>query len=421
MTNPHNTTAATVIQDALDSHSEVWLPNGDWLISQPLLLNSGQRFYLSEQARLIRTFTGVTLRNRSHAVGAAATPPYDRNITVMGGEFTIDSDSHIGRNWEFNMVEGLKLIGSRFSGVSGSWNTYIQANDVLIESLEMDSGNQFGEDGIHVVGGQGIRIIGCSVKCGDDCIALGTGSTSRWDLQDVDVSGCYGLSRSARLVAVFIDTNGSDCVVKNISVRGVTGKAGRRGFSIQDETATGGLISRVTFADLAGDCSTNSTYGIYVGYADAVQLSRVRILQPSIAAGAVFNSNQVRVDACDLLSPRSTGQQCFYAKDSAGVHLGHSYLLESGQHGVIFNNVTDGSIQGNYIVNPSQYGILLAGTTSGIDVTGNRVNGGTHSFSEENSADYNRVHHNDFRGSSGGAIQQQVGTHSLVANNIGVD
>ncbi len=124
----------------------------------------------------------------------------------------------------------------------------IGCDDATIESLRIDGDLRMpNNDGIDIDWSSNVRIHGCSVSTGDDCISLKTAPLSEGiarPCENVVVSGCTLRSRSSGVV-IGCDVSGpirdvvvSDCIIKD-SHRGVAVRL-----------SLGGSIERVLFSNL---------------------------------------------------------------------------------------------------------------------------------------------------------------------------
>jgi polygalacturonase len=141
------------------------------------------------------------------------------------------------------LLQGFSLTNSAF------WTLRLQGcDDVSIDSLHIDGDLRMpNNDGIDIDWSSNVRVHGCHIETGDDCISLKTAPLSEGvsrPCENVVISGCTLRSRSSGIV-LGCDASGpirdvvvSDCIIKD-SHRGVAVRL-----------SLGGTIERALFSNL---------------------------------------------------------------------------------------------------------------------------------------------------------------------------
>jgi polygalacturonase len=147
------------------------------------------------------------------------------------------------RNCTHILLRDFSLTNSAF------WTLRLQGcDDALIDAVRIDGDLRMpNNDGIDIDWSSNVRLRGCDISTGDDCISLKTaplsGGISR-PCENVVISGCNLRSRSSGIVlgcdvgGPIRDVSVSDCVIKD-SHRGVAVRL-----------SLGGSIERVLFSNL---------------------------------------------------------------------------------------------------------------------------------------------------------------------------
>lgn len=128
-----------------------------------------------------------------------------------------------------NLVRFIKCKNVRVEGVtiqnSPTWTMHLQGcTNVLIQGIDINSRENGllipNDDGIDLTHCERVRIIGCDIETGDDCIAI-------FGSRDVAVSTCTLTSRSAGIRVGFKDGHIRDCTFDNLVIR-----ASNRGLTV---------------------------------------------------------------------------------------------------------------------------------------------------------------------------------------------
>ena len=143
-----------------------------------------------------------------------------------------------------NLVRFVNCRNVRLTGItiqnSPTWTTLIhQCTDVELSGLNINSlgsGRRIpNDDGVDVRESQYVRITGCHIEVGDDCIAL-------FGSRNVVASACTMLSRSAGVRVGYMEGDTRDCVFQNLVIDSHCGlKVNVRG---------AGSVENVMFSDI---------------------------------------------------------------------------------------------------------------------------------------------------------------------------
>jgi hypothetical protein len=148
----------------------------------------------------------------------------------------------------------------------------IGCDDANIDAIRIDGDLKMpNNDGIDIDWSSNVRIHGCNISTGDDCISLKTAPLSEGvsrPCENVVISGCNLRSRSSGVV-IGCDVSGpirdvvvSDCVIKD----------SHRGVSVR--LSLGGSIERVLFTDLV--IETRIFDPMWWGRGEPIQVEAVR-------------------------------------------------------------------------------------------------------------------------------------------------
>jgi polygalacturonase len=137
-----------------------------------------------------------------------------------------------------------------------SWNVHlVYCHDVVIEGVTLQALEAQNCDGIVIDSCKQVRIAGCSVTTGSDCISLKSGYNEdgrRVGLpcEDITITNCnMSMSRSSAL-AIGSETSGG---IKNISVANCVVTGCEMGVYVKSPRGRGGIIERIRVNNLVMD------------------------------------------------------------------------------------------------------------------------------------------------------------------------
>lgn len=147
------------------------------------------------------------------------------------------------RNCHHVLLRDFSLTNSAF------WTLRLQGcDDADIDAVRIDGDLRMpNNDGIDIDWSSNVRIHGCDISTGDDCISLKTAPLSggiNRPCENVVISGCTVRSRSCGIV-LGCDVGGP---IRDVVVSGCTIKDSHRGVAVR--LSLGGSIERVLFSDL---------------------------------------------------------------------------------------------------------------------------------------------------------------------------
>lgn len=282
-----------------------------------------------------------------------------------------------------------------------SWSSYLSADEYWE--------NYVGEDGIHLFGGSGNGVItGTRGTAGDDPIALNIENDSYvdellnpyWDrdIVDITMSDNHVDTFAAQCTRVLIAATATTGTIKRCSTRGLRGTPNSiggnvlsSGLTVKDLSLRKGIID-FTASDCVFDCSQSAIRGAEIISGENIALDRVTVHSSALTAfffSGVDRAWLCRSSAADGTTTASTVGAMF--QDSCiDARVIDSYFDGAASHGVIFNGVTRGNISGNTSNNNGGYGVVLAGATTRVSVTGNGATGNASgAIYEVSPADYN--------------------------------
>lgn len=368
------TSDRNAIQAAIDWSAQnrltVSIPDGNYLVNQPLYARAGASVVCTPRARLIRNYstTGTTgllmnetmttpisnfrwsggvLHNPSPATLAGNTVCLNANDSVIEDVFC-DEWSSAGRAF---LIFGNRLRLNRIRAVSA-----------------YDGG------GIRYAGGDDFRCTDSYVECGDDCFQFVPGAASAGTLFDQPIArgqyvGCQGYSHNARLmVAGLVSTTETLHMTGSITDCAWIGVRGRgRQFGAIDNTDSTGKIARMDF--IGCQCDSTGETGSPVG---SFWVNRAS------GAGPV---EDVRLSGCTILAPELEAVEINGASGSVvgKVTIDQSYLDKSrtsATETVITQYCDSFTIRGSTVVGNGNdvivLGVGLATATNSV-IDGNRI------------------------------------------------
>ena len=126
-------------------------------------------------------------------------------------------------------LEGIKIVNSPCWTVA-----FCECQDVKVMYITIDNSlNVPNDDGIHLTCSKGVIIHGCSISCGDDCIAATCITDWNMPCEDIVVSDCILKSCSKAIVCGYMHS-----IVRNITITNCVVKESNRAFCIMTSSGT---------------------------------------------------------------------------------------------------------------------------------------------------------------------------------------
>lgn len=384
-----------------------------------ILLGDNVHLVLDDNARIVRRFSGSwvhpTIRNRDITNG-------NSNIRITGGTILSENPVNTGRHLVFIKTSDLEVVGIYFGGVYGNWNTsFSDCTDVLISNVVMDSGAELTEDGLHFHGGQRIRILGCSMTCGDDCIALvHESSAQETNMSDVVIADCYLHSRAANALKILVQ-EGEPETISRVSVSNIVAKSSGAGLHISDLNDSD-RVSNVSIDQFYIDLSDSVGRAAIIRGCSFVTLSKFCADSPFQSIGVQSGSNISLLD-CQVINPRGDGETCVYVGEvgdcpnlviQGGSYIGaRAHAIHIGSVGIADN----WSVVGVHVQGAIGSCLVVSKGTNGV-ASGNRLSGATGWGIIEvvGTTSYNLYVGNNVRGNTNGI--STVGTSEKTATNL---
>ena len=266
----NNTECLRGIIDQMKNGGILFFPPGRY-VTGALVLKSNTTLYISTGA----TILGSDILDDFPLISEAHIDGYDRggrfalisafrarNITITGGG-TIDGR---GYNWweavpkdhgRPRSIQPMLCDNVRIRDItvknSPSWTIVPTCcHDVVIDGVTVrNPQNAPNTDGINPESCQNVRIVGCSVSVGDDCITLKSGTEDdtlqkRFPCENITVTGCTLLDGHGGVV-IGSEMSGG---VRNVTVTGCVFNGTDRGVRIKSRRKRGGSVSGLMFSNL---------------------------------------------------------------------------------------------------------------------------------------------------------------------------
>lgn len=200
--------------------------------------------------------TQAMLRTQDSLVGGSTYYGNYDNIRVSGGWWDMQDKAVGGAifmmvNLRNSVIENSRLLRS---GTDLYWSTMLGGQNLEINNISINGGTIQGQDGLHIVHGQDIRVTGGSFIAGDDAIAIGcdafgAGASTAllFDdevIQRISIVNPYVKSLAASALKLYYEApwSGSNRhKIDGVTVLGLHGQAGittNPGISIKDTSAT---------------------------------------------------------------------------------------------------------------------------------------------------------------------------------------
>ena len=290
-----------------------------------------------------------TLRNKNLADG-------DENIHLSGAcTFTIDNRENEGHQLVFRKVTNLAIDGCRWCAVSLGWNLLLFDNvHFRITGLDIRSGTELTEDGIHVGGGEDGLIADCHVESGDDALAIVAEmyptDFDPGDAKNIEVTDCYLRSRKAHAFKCDVEPDAtatiSTILASNIVAKTGDGTADCGGGVILDDLSEGYRISDVKIVNFHLDASEANVEPLLTRYVKDVE---IELTIESALLNATISGRNVTLANFQFLTPR------FDETERAGLTLG------------VYHDSRNLKVVGGKITGASAQGVFVGSTSTSVD------------------------------------------------------
>jgi polygalacturonase len=316
------------------------------------------------------------------------------DFSIIGGEFDPNGYSTYSTILRLIYTENLVLDGVRVNHnlPSGheSWAFGIGGRNFLLTNCKVFDGDAVYEDGIHVMHGQGGRIVKPYIESGDDALAFGgepsdtvlaadpdpvrnitvtapvvksqrahalrcyvqSGQTGRdWEVTDITVDGMVGSAGILRNGGISIEDNNAGAPgttqIRRIKVRGFNLDVGSKG---HDDVGTPVGINVLSASDVEIDGTMriaekeSASTGMRLGVIQTSEIVGFKVKCPALATPigvAITSSNGVRVKhGTELIGATSDVIYISHSKDfdiEDGVALRN---IASGKSGVVISSLS---------------------------------------------------------------------------------
>lgn len=271
--------ATTAIQNALDTHADVYFNAGTFSCNSALFLNSGNRLWLDQGATIVKNFSDsgngatssafIRTRNMKVAINDVKVIGLgngNANITAGAGKtgnmFSVWCNSFVCKNWQTT-----NWIGGRHSCIVG--------DDVHYDNINWTAagGAGSGSGGLRFMGGDNLLCENSTIISGDDVyqfVPAGAVNDPFFNCPDITnglYRNCTGRSYEARLCVAGLQDSADDGTtnlgmkisVKNCRFENISGFSGHSAFVHQNKSSTG-IISGTTTSNVVID-RTDATLG----------------------------------------------------------------------------------------------------------------------------------------------------------------
>lgn len=161
------------------------------------------------------------------------------NITLTGIRCRTEDTNYFGFHVFMQGVSDLTIDRPHIERTYRAWALTIAASNAVVNLPKIRNGGEDGsyvyQDGIHITGGENIRIIGPDIVSGDDSIGIGQHSMP---IRDVVVIGGNLRSTHAQNIRGFIGYDYATNLIERVGIYNVTGSGGSRNAILQTGTAS---------------------------------------------------------------------------------------------------------------------------------------------------------------------------------------
>lgn len=224
---------------------------GRYVVTNSISIPSNCEFEMHPDAVFIRKFrsdvAGFSVPNEATIINSGLTgwqtlgelSLVNSNITLIGIRCRTEETNYMGGHVAMQGVSDLVIERPHIERTYRYWAMHIAASNCLINLPKIRNGGEDSsyvyQDGIHITGGQNIRILGPDVVSGDDCIAFGQHSMP---IRDAVVVGGNLRSTHAQNIRAYIGYDYATNLIERVGIYDSTGSSGARNATIQTGTAS---------------------------------------------------------------------------------------------------------------------------------------------------------------------------------------
>lgn len=292
---------------------------GRYVVTNPVVVPSNCRFAMHPESVLIRRIASstadalpqeATVKNAGMAgwqtMGELSL--VNSNITLTGLRCRTESADFYGFHLFMQGVADLALDRLHVERSYRAWAVTIAASNCVVNLPKIRNGGEDGsyvyQDGIHITGGQNIRIVGPDIVSGDDSIGIGQHSMP---IRDVVVVGGNLRSTHAQNIRGFIGYDYATNLIERVGFYNVTGSGGSRNAILQTGTASTNVArpfrdwivdGLLAVSKQVGTTPTAFDAGLIVRNCDGFIIQKATVpysIEPNLL---LLDADNVTVDGC---------------------------------------------------------------------------------------------------------------------------
>lgn len=253
---PSESDTSVAINEGLAYSAESGIPAkivtaGRYAVTNSIRVPSGTVFEMATDAVIIRKFrsdvAGYSVPHEATIINSGLTnwqtsgelELVNSNITLIGIRCRTEETNNMGGHVAMQGVADLVIDKPFIERSYRYWAMHIAASNAVVHLPKIRNGGEDSsyvyQDGIHITGGQNIRVIGPDIVSGDDSIAFGQHSMP---IRDAVVVGGNLRSTHAQNIRGYIGYADATNLIERIGIYNVTGSSGSRNATIQTGTAS---------------------------------------------------------------------------------------------------------------------------------------------------------------------------------------
>jgi parallel beta-helix repeat protein len=407
---------APAIQTALDKAAlagggTVVMTPGTYRTTAPLLVGNRTTLAMDGNALILRDFgrqgiDGATICNASQGAGNVG-------VSISGGILRASSPAAIGKHLGFANVDSLAISNLYLTDIYNDWHVALQAvTRVSIAGMTIDGGDGITEDGIHVLSGSGISISGCTIRCGDDAIALSCEDPSLGPISGVSISSCSVYSNRANGVRIQSSTDQS---VSGVRIQGLGGSAGGSHALLIADQSGRGLVHDITVDTVQMAAGLAQATVLLVDGGRQITLTGVTFGRTGPRPFEIRNANGVSLTSCEG-TPTMPSLQSVLVQNSRQVLLDRFSSNGATQHALALAQVDNVDVRGCTLINAHDAGVSLSDATN-VRVQGCTCRGDSWGVYLEGATSGNSFTGNQFDGNRSGPLNGTLGPSDVWSGN----